>query len=423
MGVRRIARKDYEELLEEHARRRNLAGRQTSCVQFHKQEMPIMNAMASTPHPASFVSGSEGVAAHTKLRIKILNDLAVAKPDWLDLERNDGLSTPYQHFAWVSCWYEHLGKAAGVTPYIVVGEDETGRPLFLLPLGRERIGPLTVARFVGGKHSNSNLGLWRRDYASAMTRADLDRIVGLIGSTDPSVDLLALLNQPVVWDEVPNPLALLPRQDSPSFSYRGRLARDFDELVKERVSSSTRKKLRQKERALSKHGSVRYWRAETSRDVRRVLDAFFVQKAERMKELGLANVFAEAGVRQFVEAAATQLGASTATSSIEFYAASVGDVIVATFAGIGSNRRFCGMFNSMISGEFAHQSPGELLLANVVRMCCERGYTTFDLGIGEAAYKKAAPFWRTHLNLKRGIKHSSRARHVVEAVRRRLTGG
>jgi CelD/BcsL family acetyltransferase involved in cellulose biosynthesis len=409
-----------------------------------KNEMSIMDAIACASHPASFVSGHEGVVARTRLRIKILNDLSVAKPDWLELERNNGLTTPYQHFAWVSCWYENLGKAAGVTPYIVVGADEAGRPLFLLPLGRERVGPLTVARFVGGKHSNSNLGLWRRDYASSVTRAHLDQMVRLIGSADPSVDLLALLNQPVAWDEIPNPLALLPRQDSPSFAYRGKLARDFAELLEERVSSSTRKKLRQKERALSKHGPVRYWRAETAADLRRALDAFFVQKAERMKELGIANVFAEAGVREFVEAAATQLDASTAASSIEFYAASVGDVIVATFAGIGCNRRFCGMFNSMISGELAHQSPGELLLANVVRMCCERGYTTFDLGIGEAAYKKtfcgeveqlfdsvvplsglgriAAPFWRTHLSLKRGIKHSSRARRVVEAVRRRLAG-
>jgi CelD/BcsL family acetyltransferase involved in cellulose biosynthesis len=405
--------------------------------------MPIMDAVVRTSHPASFASGSDGVAAHTRLQIKILNDLTAAKPDWLELEGTNSLSTPYQHFAWVSCWYEYLGKAAGVTPYIVVGQDATGRPLFLLPLASVRIGPLTVARFVGGKHSNSNLGLWRRSYANAITRADLDHIVGLIGSVDPSVDLLVLLNQPVAWDEVPNPLALLPRQDSPSFAYRGKLARDFDELFKERVSTSTRKKLRQKERALSKHGPVRYWQAETAADLRRVLDAFFVQKAERMKELGLANVFAEAGVREFIEAAATQRDVSTA-SCIEFYAASVGDVIVATFAGVGSNLRFCGMFNSMISGEFAQQSPSELLLTNVVRMCCERGHATFDLGIGEAAYKRAfcgdteqlfdsvvplsglgqiaAPFWRAHLNLKRGIKHSSRARRVVDAVRRRLAG-
>jgi len=404
-----------------------------------------MDAFAYPSDSASLASGSEGAAAGRQLRIKILSDLGAAKRDWLELEGEDGLSTPYQHFAWVSCWYEHLGKAAGVTPYIVVGEDETARPLFLLPLGSERIGPLTVARFVGGKHSNANMGLWRRDYVSTVARTDLDNMVGLIAGADPSVDLLALLNQPVEWDQVPNPLALLPRQDSPSFAYKGRLARDFGELLQERVSSATRKKLRQKERALSKHGPIRYWRAETAADLRRMLDAFFVQKAERMKELGLANVFGETGVREFIEAAATHPGSSTKASSIEFYSASVGDTIVATFAGLGSNRRFCGMFNSMIHGEFAQQSPGELLLANVVRMCCERGYTTFDLGIGEAPYKRtfcaetehlfdsiiplsalghvAAPFWRAHLNLKRGIKHSSKAQLVVGAVRRRLAGG
>ena len=402
-----------------------------------------MDAIVATSRPANFDQGSSNAsAAPRKVHVKILDDLAAAKPAWLDLERN-GLSTPYQHFAWVSCWYEHLGKAAGVTPHIVVGEDETGRALFLLPLGRERIGPLTVARFVGGKHSNSNLGLWRRDYAGTVTRADLDRIVGLIGKADPSVDLLALLNQPLAWDGVGNPLALLPHQDSPSFSHRGELDRDFDALLRESMSSARRKKLRNKERALAKHGAIRYWRAETADDIERVLAVFFAQKAERMKELGLANVFAEPGVRKFFEAAARRVGASNGeASSIELYAASAGDSIVATFAGIASNRRFCSMFHSMISGELSHQSPGELLLVNVVRMCCERGYTTFDLGIGEATYKKvfcgeteqlfdcvvplsglgqlAAPFWRTHLNLKRGIKHSTRARSVVEAVRRRL---
>ena len=160
-----------------------------------------MDAIARTSHPESFVSGRSRASLDGKLRMKILDDLAAAKPDWLELERN-GLSTPYQHFAWVSCWFEHLGKAAGVTPHIVVGEDETGRALFLLPLGRERIGPLMVARFAGGKHSNANLGLWRRDYATTVTRADLDRIVGLIGRVDSSVDLLVLLNQPMEWDGV-----------------------------------------------------------------------------------------------------------------------------------------------------------------------------------------------------------------------------
>lgn len=131
-------------------------------------------------------------------------------------------------------------------------------------------------------------------------------------------------------------------------------------------------------------------------------------------------------------------------SGPSLYAASVGDCIVATFAGVVSDRRFCGMFNSMIMNELSNESPGELLLANVVRMACERGLSAFDLGIGEASYKRTfcnetdtlfdtvvplsvrgklvTPLWRGQLNVKRRIKHSLYARQTVEALRRHLLG-
>ena len=55
--------------------------------------------------------------------------------------------------------------------------------------------------------------------------------------------------------------------------------------------------------------------------------------------------------------------------------------------GIVGGGRFCAMFNSIILGRFAVESPGEQLLLRLVRSCCERGFLTFDLGIGEARYK------------------------------------
>jgi CelD/BcsL family acetyltransferase involved in cellulose biosynthesis len=42
----------------------------------------------------------------------------------------------------------------------------------------------------------------------------------------------------------------------------------------------------------------------------------------------------------------------------------------------------------MIRNELAHESPGQLLLFNLVRMCCERRLATFDLGVGEATFKQ-----------------------------------
>ncbi len=45
------------------------------------------------------------------------------------------------------------------------------------------------------------------------------------------------------------------------------------------------------------------------------------------------------------------------------------------------------MFNSITSGRYAVESPGEQLIVQLVRQCCERGLDTFDLGIGSARYK------------------------------------
>ena len=54
-----------------------------------------------------------------------------------------------------------------------------------------------------------------------------------------------------------------------------------------------------------------------------------------------------------------------------------------------SEGRFSGFFNSIATDDYTRVSPGELLLAEVIRYCCEEGLEMFDLGIGEARYKSA----------------------------------
>ena len=105
-----------------------------------------------------------------------------------------------------------------------------------------------------------------------------------------------------------------------------------------------------------------------------------------MRTLGVSDAFAVPDVRRFIEAAATEPLAG-GNPLIELYALSVDDIIVATMGGIVGGGRFCAMFNSIIQGRFAVESPGEQLILKLVRSCCERGLDTFDLGIGEARYK------------------------------------
>ncbi|HWK95772.1 MAG TPA: GNAT family N-acetyltransferase [Pseudolabrys sp.] len=316
-------------------------------------------------------------------RVEIVRDMAAAKPHWLALEQAQCFMTPYQAFDFLDLWQRHIGAGEGVSPCILAGFDEADAPLFLLPLGRRAAAGLKVIEFLGGKHANFNMGLWRADYLAAVTADDLRAVFARLAG---EADVVSLGNQPLMWAGRDNPLALLPHQASPSFGFSGPLQADFEALFDARTSAIGRRKMRKKERTLAGVGEVTFARAATEADIRRVAEDFFTQKSARMRAIGLPDVFAAQDVRDFVSA-----GALTPTPAgsrlIELYTLSVGDTIVATMGGVCADGRFSAMFSSIIHDRFKTESPGEQLLVRVVRDCCERGLHTFDLGVGEASYK------------------------------------
>ncbi|HEX5507968.1 MAG TPA: GNAT family N-acetyltransferase [Pseudolabrys sp.] len=348
------------------------------------------------------VSDQSADAARRVARLEVFDTFEAAEPYWRILERQNALATPYQRYEFMESWHHHIGAAAGVTPFIVVGFSRKNSPLFLWPFGRRILARLRVVEFLGGKHANFNMGLWHRDIASTID--DID-IKAALAQLKGEVDALLLANQPLTWQGATNPFALLPHQHSANSGFSGALTSDFESLLRARTNSEMRKKLRKKLRTLSEFGTVRFEHIDSADAARRVLDTFFKQKSERMQARGISDVFAAAEVRRFLEAICI---ARTATGKrfVELYCLSVGGVIVATFGGTIGGGRFCGMFNSIISGRLSHESPGELLLHNIVRDCCERGLSTFDLGVGQAQYKNlfcssADPLFDSFLPLSR----------------------
>lgn len=332
--------------------------------------------------------------------IELFDDLSLAEPHWRALECAAVLATPYQRFDFLKLWQQHVGAPAGVRPCIVIAFNALGAPLLLLPLGLRSVGGLRVAEFLGGKHANFNLGLWRRDVAAHIGVGEIDALLAQMAAR---ADVVTLINQPLTWAGATNPFALLPHQRSANFGFSGALVQDFDALLRTRTNSAARKKMRKKEQALAGYGAVRFERVSGAGDVRRVLDAFFKQKAMRMRLLGVSDAFGEPGVRRFIEAASTE-GAGSGEPPVELYALSVDDIIVATMGGMVGGGRFCAMFNSIAYGPFAAESPGEQLIVQLVRQSCARGLDTFDLGVGNARYKNlfcgdAEPLFDSYLPL------------------------
>ena len=333
-------------------------------------------------------------------RVEIFNTMAAAEPHWRALEHADSLATPYQRYDFLKLWQRHVGSETGITPFVVVGFNAGREPLFLWPFGSRHIGSMVSLEFLGGKHANFNMALWRRDVAATIEANELRKVLRQLAGR---ADLIKLTSQPLTWGGATNPFALLPNQRAANYGFSGALVPDFDALLRARTNAEARKKMRKKERTLASFGELRFERAIAADDVRRVLDAFFKQKSARMRSIGEPDAFAVPGVRRFIEAAATE-SADGSEPLIELYALSVDDIIVATMGGIVGGGRFCAMFNSIIQGRFAVESPGEQLILKLVRNCCDRGLDTFDLGIGEARYKNllcsdAEPLFDSYLPL------------------------
>jgi CelD/BcsL family acetyltransferase involved in cellulose biosynthesis len=324
-----------------------------------------------------------GERAGSAARLAVFSDLRSAEPLWRTLECSGAILSPYQRYDWIAAWQRHVGSREGIRPLIAVGTTADGSPQFLLPLGIERRGGVGVARFLGGKHANYNFPPWQPAAAAGMTAAALRSALQQLAAD--GVDLLVLVNQPTEWEGVSNPLRLIPAHPSPSSGLRAKLASGGEESIKRLLSAEMRGRLRNKERKLAKSDGYRYARLRSSEEVERSLEAFFAQKSARLRERGLADVFAAPGVADFLREAC--LAGLPDRPVIEVHLLEGGGEVLAVLAGVNDGRRFSSMFNSYTLSEASRWSPGLILLMHVIRDVAERGAGIFDLGVGEAAYK------------------------------------
>jgi CelD/BcsL family acetyltransferase involved in cellulose biosynthesis len=318
-------------------------------------------------------------------RVDVVDRLEDADHAWRTLERHGAISSPYQRREWVGLWHRHVIPTAAAAPLIAIGYDEHGAPLFLWPLASRRIGFLTAATFIGGKHATLNLPVWRVDYAQGLSADELNQILDRVAGKVPGIDLLLLLNQPAEWNGLRNPFVLLPHRRAADDNFRLTLSAGPDPIAAN-ISQGTRRRLRKKENQLAKLPGYRYARAATTADVERFLGAFFAQKAAHLAELGRSNAFARPDIQAFVRAACHH-GLDEGSPLIELHALEADGEVLALFAGIHDDQRFTLTFNSLTRGPQARHSPGLILLQHIIADCARRGFKAFDVGPGDARYK------------------------------------
>jgi CelD/BcsL family acetyltransferase involved in cellulose biosynthesis len=313
--------------------------------------------------------------------LEIVTELDAAERVWRAFEGRTPFATPYQRFDFLNPWQRRVGLAENAQACIVVAYDGERRPLMLLPLTlRPKFG-IRIASFMGGKHTTFNMPLCDDDFARDATASEIAMLIARLRERRHA-DLLVLTQQPLRWQNQPNPFALLPHQ--PSVNACPVLAMAPDAQL---LSSSFRRRLRGKERKLQALPGYRYFVAATDGEVARLLDWFFRVKPLRMAEQKLPNVFAEAGVEHFIrDACMARLAGGNRV--IDIHALACDEEVIALFAGVADGHRFSMMFNTYTLSEHARYSPGLILMRNIIDHYAARGYRALDLGIGSDDYKR-----------------------------------
>jgi CelD/BcsL family acetyltransferase involved in cellulose biosynthesis len=248
-----------------------------------------------------------------------------------------------------------------------------------------------------------------------------------------------LNQQPLDWNGATNPFARLPRQLSAN---ECPLLTIDPKAPSARFSGSFRRKLNGKERKLQALPGYRYTIARTEEDARRLLDAFFAIKPLRMAEQKIRNVFAESGTKAFIEHACLD-GIAAGKQAIELHGLECDAEVIAIFAGVSDGDRYSTMFNTYTMSDAARNSPGLILIRNMIDHHAQLGCSSFDFGVGTDEYKLqfckderqplfdsfvpltakgqiAARLFSLETSLKRAIKRSPMAMRALNTLRHRF---
>jgi CelD/BcsL family acetyltransferase involved in cellulose biosynthesis len=163
------------------------------------------------------------------------------------------------------------------------------------------------------------------------------------------------------------------------------LDRDWETFYTAKRSPATRRRDRTKRRRLAEYGEVRWIEVQSWKEIERTMKALIEQKARSLAQMGVANLFAPPGRREFFLEIAThpELRELVHVSRLE-----IGSEIAATNLGLMLRGCYYHVLSRYGDGEWSRFGPGAAHLHALLRHAIDRGFHRFDFTIGDEPYKR-----------------------------------
>jgi CelD/BcsL family acetyltransferase involved in cellulose biosynthesis len=322
--------------------------------------------------------------SHENYDIEMWSDIEPIRSRWKAIEAN-GVSTPFQSYAWVSALLESVGRSFDAELHIVIVKDrKSGEDLMLLPLVRRRAQLLRFLEIPDFSVSDYNSPIICRSIVSDSIR--VAEVWDAAMRALPASDVLYLQKIPQILSDVANPLVGLKGFRAECYSsWQLALPENLAELEQKTLSSATRRQIRRRTRQLEEAGDLRYVVPESDAERKALFDVLKQQRQSRFAALSRNNILASPAHGAFYDLI---LQSGFDPNVLTVHGLKVGDETIATAFGLYWQKRFYLLMSTMASGKWLELSPGIVMIWKLIAHMHAKGCRTFDFTIGDETYKR-----------------------------------
>jgi CelD/BcsL family acetyltransferase involved in cellulose biosynthesis len=294
-------------------------------------------------------------------------------------------ATPFQDLRWLASWYGAFGGTGNVRPLIAVISDAAScEPAALVPLVLRVHHGLRIVEFADLNLTDYNALLpgpampVDAKGAAALGRALIASLRRLPGGAD----LLRMQKMPAMLGGKPNPLVALGRPGSCSLNGNAiTVGTDLGAYL----GSIKKMQLPRSWRVFSRYPGASFRLVTDIQDALALLDLIDAQQSARMRSLGLPFT-----LDQDVQAAFYRdlVRRGIEDGYVVMSALSCDEGTIAAVLGIRQGDCFIFLRISNAGRGWSHCSPGRLIVERTIKALHAEGVRTFDLSIGDYAYKR-----------------------------------
>jgi CelD/BcsL family acetyltransferase involved in cellulose biosynthesis len=319
--------------------------------------------------------------ARTSFKVELIGSERLAS-DWPSIaDDRDVKMYVYQSREFLNVWMNTIGSANRIECYLIVVRDNDAEPVLYLPLAIETRFNIRFLRFMdrGVADYNAPVVCGRRKF----TRQEFDAIWTEVLALLPSFDVVDLKKIAGDISGAFNPLTYLDCSQHRESGHLLQFVRSAQAHGCGRPSPDLKRRLGSKLRKLNEVSAVEFIVNPAGAMAEEFMEKLFELKRRKYRQTNTADFLGAPGVADFYR----QIASSQQLTKIGHLSALLIDnTVVSAHLGFVGRDRFYYILPAY-DAACARYRPGHLLLNYLVDQRTQLGFETFDLGVGDEAYK------------------------------------